>query len=440
MKKIHSNFPPAKTWRSLMAIALATSISAYAQEGSQGNTTIFGGAEMTFFGNHDFVAGGGGAQPGVILTQRRTGNFGILNFSGNNLVSQGASDAGYVDGYVRKYGTGPFIFPVGDNGFLGQFAASADGTMGAYFHTDANSAVTSNLFQEPAYPALPAGGPFATTSRGPNLVGVSTIEYWDIDGANATPLTLTWDAGSDIAGLTTSEIDKLTIVGWDGTAWVIIPSKVDVTSILGGASSLTAGSITTINPLAPDTYVAYTFGTLTRPLPVTLANFTAKAENNAALLSWTTTEETNSDRFEIERSRNGKNWNQIGQVKSQGESKGTVHYSFSDGNPEAGENLYRLKMVDADGTFAYSSLRDLTFEGRIGFKPFPNPATDRFRINNPEQIRQVVLYNASGVKVYGSQKVTAEGIDVTRLAPGIYTATLTLLDGTINTHKLAVGR
>jgi hypothetical protein len=233
---------------------------ARAQEGGQGNTTIFGGAQMTFFSNYDFLTGGGGAQPGVILTERAAGNFGVLNFSGANLTSTGASDAGYVDGYVRKYGTGQFIFPVGDNGFLGQFAATGDGTMGAYFHVSPATAITSNLFTGGNYPALPTGGPFpiGMTTRGPGIKAVSNVEYWDIDGATATPITLTWDAGSNVATLTGSILASLTIVGWNGSDWVRIPSTVDVTSVLGGASSVTGGSITTTASVVPNTYLAYT--------------------------------------------------------------------------------------------------------------------------------------------------------------------------------------
>lgn len=57
------------------------------------------------------------------------------------------------------------------------------------------------------------------------------------------------------------------------------------------------------------------------PLPVTLARFDAVKEGSTALLSWSTTEETNSDRFEVERSINGKVWQKIATVKAQGESK-----------------------------------------------------------------------------------------------------------------------
>ncbi|GGH21971.1 hypothetical protein GCM10007423_03480 [Dyadobacter endophyticus] len=413
---------------------------AQAQEGSQGNTTIFGGAQMTFFSNHNFITGGGGAQPGVILTERAAGNFGVLNFAGDNLTSTGASDAGYVDGYVRKYGAGAFVFPVGDNGFVGQFAASADGVMGAYFHADANTAVTSNLFTGSDYAALPSGGPFATSSMGTNVDIVSTVEYWDIDGANATPLTLTWDTGSAIASLTGSNLAKLTIVGWNGTQWVAIPSKVDVTSVLGGSSDLSAGSITTSSPLAPDTYTAYTFASLILPLPVTLTKFTAAAESRTVVLNWSTTEETNSDRFDIERSSNGKQWSRIASVASQGDSRVLVNYSHVDASPLAGQNLYRLRMVDLDNTFAYSQIREVSFQSEKGIAPYPNPVVDKILIRDHELVKQIDIVNTSGVKVIKNQQPSSAGIDVTTLPQGIYIMTMTLFDGTINTHKIAVTR
>jgi hypothetical protein len=263
-KQLHVNtsFSAKRNWLSVgvLLVLLSLVYTARAQEGSQGNTTIFGGAQMSFFSNHNFQTGGGGAQPGVILTERATNNFGILNFVGDNLTSTGASNTGYVDGYVRKYGAGQFIFPVGDNGNVGQFAASADGTMGAYFFANPATARTSNLFTGTDYPVLPTGGPFpiGMATRGPGIKAVSNVEYWDIDGANATPITLTWDAGSTVAALTGSILGSLTIVGWNGADWVRIPSTVDATSILGGASTVTGGSITTNAAIVPDTYTAYT--------------------------------------------------------------------------------------------------------------------------------------------------------------------------------------
>ncbi|GGH31253.1 hypothetical protein GCM10007423_19990 [Dyadobacter endophyticus] len=440
MKQLYTS-SSGSGWRgaAVSAALLLLGHLAHAQEGSQGNTTIFGGAQMSFFGNHNFVTGGGGTQPGVILTERATGSFGVLNFAGDNLTSVGASDAGYVDGYVRKYGAGTFVFPVGDNGALGQFAASADGTMGAYFHTDPNTAATSNLFTGANYAALPNGGPFATASVGQNVEVVSIIEYWDIDGANATPLTLTWDAGSAIASLTGGNLAKLTIAGWNGTQWVAIPSKVDVTSILGGSGSLAEGSITTTSSLAPDSYTAYTFASLILPLPVTLTRFAAVAEGKTALLSWATTEETNSDRFEVERSADGKKWGKIGTVASTGESKVLVDYFYTDNAPLTGQNLYRLKMVDRDDSFAYSAIRNVEIKGEA-VRPYPNPVSDKLLIDSYVMVKEVSVKNIAGQYLLQVQKVSNDGVDVSKLTPGVYIVTLTLFDGTISTHKVAVTR
>lgn len=256
---------------------------------------------------------------------------------------------------------------------------------------------------------------------------------------------LTWDTGSAIAALTGSDLTKLTIAGWNGSQWVAIPSKVDTTSVLGGTSDLSTGSVTTISPLAPDTFTAYAFASLVVPLPVRLVRFMAVAEGQTALLTWTTTEEVNSDRFEVERSTNGKNWDWIGTVASSGESTVAVDYFFVDEAPRAGVNLYRLKMVDraADGKhapFAYSTIRDVKLSGGAGISTYPNPVSDKLLISNHDKVREVTLTNISGTHVVQRQKPSGNGIDVSRLTPGIYIVTLALYDGTLSTHKIAVSR
>ncbi|GAB4039462.1 hypothetical protein GCM10028774_40910 [Spirosoma jeollabukense] len=238
-------------------VLLVLALSAQAQEGSRGNTTIFNGAQMTFFGNHNFLTGGGGTQPGIVGTVRSV-PYGVLNFASTATSHVGANDANHVDGYVRKLGTGSFIFPTGDNSHYGPFGAAADGTTGAYFFVDPTLAVSSNLGGG-NYGVLPAGGPFPSVTKAVSLSAVSTKEYWDINGANVTTITLTWSTASAIGTLTGNDLSKLTIAGWNGTQWVAIPSTVDVTSVLGGASGLTAGSITSTSTLVPDTYTAYTF-------------------------------------------------------------------------------------------------------------------------------------------------------------------------------------
>jgi hypothetical protein len=177
-----------------------------------------------------------------------------------------------------------------------------------------------------------------------------------------------------------------------------------------------------------------------KPLPVTLVSFTATARENAAELNWVTSEETNSERFEIQRSLDGKTWNAIGSVKAEGESKVRKTYNYVDHKAEIGNNLYRLKMIDIDGSFAFSSIRTVLIDGKELLMAYPNPASDRLMVRNYQQVRQAVLHNASGVKVFGSQKLSDQGIDLTRLPQGLYTLTITLFNGTITTHKVAVAR
>lgn len=410
---------------------LALSATAQAQQGSSGNTYVFGGAQMTFFGPHDFVNGGSGALPGIIGTVRTDPN-GVLNFAAT-ASHTGASDAAHVDGYVRKYGTSQFVFPVGDNGFYGPFAAAGDATDGAYYHSDPTSAITDNLGGG-NYPALPAGGPFPSATFEATLQTVSTIEYWDINGTNATPITLTWDTGSSISTLTTAQLDKLTIAGWNGSQWVPIPSKVDVTSVLGGASSFTAGSITTVSGLAPNTYTAYTFASRVTPLPVTLAAFDARAEGQTAFLTWATTEETNSDRFEIERSTDGKAWTMIGTVKAVGESTVRNEYSFTDARPSGARNFYRLHMIDVDGAQAYSRVRLVEWHG-AGQWVFPNPASGPVYVSNPAGITRVLLTDLSG-RLRRDVPVATDGeLDIQNVPGGTYLLKVTRKDGTEATSR-----
>lgn len=64
MKQLYTS-SSGSGWRgaAVSAALLLLGHLAHAQEGSQGNTTIFGGAQMSFFGNHNFVTGGGAPSP-----------------------------------------------------------------------------------------------------------------------------------------------------------------------------------------------------------------------------------------------------------------------------------------------------------------------------------------------------------------------------------------
>jgi hypothetical protein len=90
-------------------------------------------------------------------------------------------------------------------------------------------------------------------------------------------------------------------------------------------------------------------------LPVKFESFTIKKDHKGfATLSWITSAEVNSSRFEIERSSAASiNWQFAGVVDAAGNSSIARSYEFA-APLVAGENRFRLKQVDIDGKFTYS--------------------------------------------------------------------------------------
>ncbi|TLV01121.1 T9SS type A sorting domain-containing protein [Dyadobacter luticola] len=178
------------------------------------------------------------------------------------------------------------------------------------------------------------------------------------------------------------------------------------------------------------------------PLPVTLARFEGEKVEHSASLTWQTSEETSSDHFEIQHSMDGKQWSEIGNVNSAGESVGLKSYSFVHPHPLAGDNFYRLKMVDLDGTFAYSKMVLVGFEKGAATVVFPNPVNSGIiSLQYSGAVPAVTLTDVMGKEIVSDiQKNGPNNLLVKpqgKLAPGLYI--LTADYGTMQTrHKVAV--
>lgn len=204
-------------------------------------------------------------------------------------------------------------------------------------------------------------------------------------------------------------------------------------TVVGRALS-TSGAITlNSNPIR----------TIEIPLPVTLTSFTVKkAETQTALLNWATTAETNSDRFEIEHSTNGKIWKQLASVNAKGESNNLVSYQYTDSKPMNGTNLYRLKMIDKDATFAYSRIQNAEFDIASKTVLYPNPVMDYLTLNVDDisQIQRIQISNIIGNSVFDKIKTTSSDIsanlDVKNLPSGLYIVRITRDGGDIALSKI----
>ncbi|GGH28696.1 T9SS type A sorting domain-containing protein [Dyadobacter endophyticus] len=200
-------------------------------------------------------------------------------------------------------------------------------------------------------------------------------------------------------------------------------------------SSGIAGSFLTNAP----EYSFYEIPFLAAPLPVQLADFKAKKEEHAVKLTWITAEEINSRNFEIQHSADSKIWRKVGSVDASGESKQRLDYAFIHQSPEAGDNYYRLKMIDADETFSYSKINHVRLADIAGV--YPNPASDvvYFRRGSESLLQNVELYDGSG-RIVLKKRTDAGHIDVSSFVPGVYALKLTGNNGAIRNHKIIIGR
>lgn len=132
-------------------------------------------------------------------------------------------------------------------------------------------------------------------------------------------------------------------------------------------------------------------------LPVKWNNFSAKLESHKAKLSWSTTQEINSNRFEIERSYNEEDWEPIGQIKAAGNSNALHHYAFTDeSNFPFQQAFYRIRQFDTDNKQETSNIVHLTTEKLNDISV--NLVTDRREIlvEAPAGIQTLSLFDLDG--------------------------------------------
>ncbi|WP_026631033.1 T9SS type A sorting domain-containing protein [Dyadobacter alkalitolerans] len=178
-------------------------------------------------------------------------------------------------------------------------------------------------------------------------------------------------------------------------------------------------------------------------LPVTLVDFVAAQKERDVVLTWSTSFEANSDFFEIQHSTDGKSWLALSEVKSNGDSKIERTYSYVHERPLAAEHYYRLRMVDNDGKFAFSRIRNIRVANNLAIVFHPNPVADWLTIEMPatKQPEQVKIVSKSGRVVYEAnknelQKLHDGAINLKQLTAGIYVIQVREQDGTLHSSKL----
>ncbi|KZS40849.1 hypothetical protein AWE51_24565 [Aquimarina aggregata] len=181
----------------------------------------------------------------------------------NDAPYLGENDERYVDGYASINGDLNFTFPVGDDFRLRPISIENEAAT--------NTARSAYFFENPNNPNFFPSN-YDTNNFSSSLFGVSTFEFWDLDGDIETRVTLTWDDNSNIPTLT-DNLEDLRVVGWDSNLgqWVNLGNT-------GATGNLDNGQITS-DVIIPDNYTIITFGTSDIILDGDLEIFTAVSPN-----------------------------------------------------------------------------------------------------------------------------------------------------------------
>ncbi len=162
--------------------------------------------------------------------------------------------------------------------------------------------------------------------------------------------------------------------------------------------------------------------TITKPLPVDLIYFNAEALANTVLIEWQTASELNADYFVIEKSLNGKDFEELAVVSAHGNSNQLISYSYTDTELSGSHMYYRLRQFDYNGASELFKTVVVELQENTMFTATPNPANDVITIHLPENIRSANLsiINAQGQLIDSYIAEDNFKINTQELKAGIY--------------------
>ncbi len=173
--------------------------------------------------------------------------------------------------------------------------------------------------------------------------------------------------------------------------------------------------------------------TVDATLPVEFTYLLGKNSGKTNVLSWGTSSEVNVAFFEIQRGRDGFQFEAIGKA-----APGKKDYLYHDHTMPEGVHYYRIRQVDNDGKFKYSAIVTVKGGSRLfSMSSYPNPVKDNLHINVAGEIYgsiEIQVYDLHGRllirKVYQKQQPAWKGyVDVSHLPKGMYSIQLKAING-----------
>jgi hypothetical protein len=146
-------------------------------------------------------------------------------------------------------------------------------------------------------------------------------------------------------------------------------------------------------------------------LPLQAISLKGKKSGSSILLEWSTTNEINTQTFEIERSQDGQRFSKIDEKSAIG--SGSSNYSYADNQFSTVANYYRIKTVNSDRSFQYSNTIQVKDVAVFSItKINPNPFVSEIIIEaNIEKSATcfVQILDMNGKEVAKKQVITTAG-------------------------------
>ena len=188
------------------------------------------------------------------------------------------------------------------------------------------------------------------------------------------------------------------------------------------------------DPASAVATVTINFPSMT-PLPIQLISFSGSLVNNKTQLKWFVAENETGNHFEIEKSSDGTNFKSIG-VLLLTSKVGTESYTFNESVELIGTGYYRLKIVNRNGSIAYSNIVLLKNE-KIGSTStlvvLQSKGADlTFNYTTTkESMYNVNVYNVNGAKMFATRMLMQKGMNAASLktnglvSSGVYVLEIT---------------
>lgn len=381
-------------------------------------------------------------------------NIGVVDISLNNPISWtsersirpgyfsvveranyiGYSDQANIDGYVKKYGNVPFIFPVGNGKDLRTLEISKPDKITDAYATAWIEGDPSNTLD----PTEPYAGKHSVLATNGTIAAVSIAGQWDWQAGESGNLGAETTGNGNGLTITVSMPDmskfadasELRLVGWNGSSWIDLSGQATATG--NKENSLISGTmIPGISAVA--------IGKTASASLVKITSFSASSSNCNTLLTWETSVENKSSIFIIEQSINAIQFSTISSVAVAGLPDG-ARYTKEIMQP-VGAAYYRIKIQHPNGTHEYSSTISLMNKCKAIEKilVYPNPVVSNENINLNftsyyEGDAELIIIGSSGQRVLKkSIEITTNNnklsIDIKHLIHGTYFISLMASNG-----------